>query len=127
LSVEVIKNTLSECSTVITAHYSKIRREVMREKPYTSADKSEMVENLRLLEDRIRSSITPDPEITPLQYTTIMEAYNEVVATIRALEVANSVVSRDSASKLQKDRDTSDLRFSHLYSLFSQEQRAIED
>ena len=127
MSVEVIKRTLTECSTAITAHYSKIRLEVMRERPYTSADKAEMVENLRLMDERIRSSITPDPSIKPLQYTTIMEAYNEVVATIRSLEVANSVVSRDSASKLEKDRDTSDLRFSHLYNLFNQEQRAIED
>tara|TARA_B100000131_G_C18068569_1_gene593559 strand:+ start:1079 stop:1462 length:384 start_codon:yes stop_codon:yes gene_type:complete len=127
LSVEEIKNTLLECSTVITSHYSKIRLEVMREEPYTSADRAERVEILRLLEDRIRTSITPDPEITPLQYTTIMETYNEVVATIRSLEIANTSVSRDSASKLQKDRDTSDLRFSHLYNLFSQEQRATED
>ena len=127
MSAQEIKDVLSKCSTTITTHYSKIRLEVMRQEPYTRADRSERVEILRLLEEKIRKVITPDPEITQLQYTTIMEAYNEVVAAIRAIEIANNTVSRNSSSKLRKDRDTSDLRFSRLYSLFNQEQRVLED
>lgn len=115
--------TIQSVGDVISSHYSSIRAEKQGVRQYTKSKMEEKAYILRLLKKDLEILLHRPEEVSPLEEASILEAYNNVLGSIRSMLSIRSMSTDKSLEKLEYDRDLSGLRFSVIKSVLIDEQK----